>query len=278
MFAITLWCTVLFGSLLFLDLIFGTTTNLTTKPNQLLNIPSCSDEEALLRALLLAGKLCDLSYEKSSMRHEFIRRSEIPFVSVVNIKVNLGEIVGQAWLLKDRRLFVVFRGTASFMDGLLNSRVARTTSFGGMGRVHAGFNARYRRVKRQLDEIIETNIGSFDRIIFTGHSLGGAIAMLAALDSARNKAWQPDVVTFGSPKVGDITFGRFFNLYIKSCIRIVVDHDPVIKLPPRFLGYHHVHGGCVLMLHHHSSVHGFFDKLEAHRLDTYQANLRLLSQ
>jgi hypothetical protein len=279
MATIILCCLVLNECLIVMRAVSLPSAYALPKSNQLLNGSFCSDDGALLRVIPLAGELCNLSYERPPRVIAYMSNAGWSPVSVWYLRVRFGEIVGQVWLFNDRRLFVVFRGTASFMDGLLNSRLSHTTDFSGLGKVHAGFESRYRRMKRQIDKIINSSMGSLDKIIFTGHSLGGAIAMLAALDFAkRNSNLKPDVITFGSPKVGDKAFGEFFNFYIKSYARIVVDHDPVVALPPRFLGYDHVTGGCLLVLRHRSSMKGLFEKLEAHRLDTYQANIRLMSQ
>jgi hypothetical protein len=77
------------------------------------------------------------------------------------------------------------------------------------------------------------------RLWFTGHSLGAALATLAAYEMGNVQA----LYTFGSPRVGD---GRFAELFAEADIPHyrVVHHDDVvphvpISLPPVF-GYEHV--------------------------------------
>lgn len=82
-------------------------------------------------------------------------------------------------------------------------------------------------------------LNAFDRVVFTGHSLGGAIAIIAFCvyrcwchsDPKRND--NAVLVTFGAPRVGDVKFmeefcrensGRFHH--------IVHPGDPVPELPP----------------------------------------------
>ena len=79
------------------------------------------------------------------------------------------------------------------------------------------------------------------RVICTGHSLGGAVATLAATWAALQ--WpRADVraVTFGSPKVGNRKFIRAFQSLVGTRIRAVMAGDPIPALPPAWLArYHH---------------------------------------
>lgn len=242
--------------------------------------PMCSFNQIHLSSVQLAAHLCNFVYEKPQRTHERIISSYgIHQVVIWNIEASFREVVGRVWLFNNRTLFVVLRGTASMTDGFINSRFYRSKDFSAMGKVHAGFVARFRKIQKQIENIIDSNALQFDRIVFAGHSLGGAVAMLAALNYSVDHAKVPiDVVTLGSPRVGDETFGKYFNFYIKSHTRVFVSDDPVVTLPPRFMGYEHVVGGCVLMLPHATVKKGLFDKLEAHSLVIYQTNLEHLSQ
>ena len=74
-------------------------------------------------------------------------------------------------------------------------------------------------------------------LVITGHSLGGAMATLSALDLAiefpdipkKNKL---AMVNFGSPGVGNAGFALFYDQYVLSSIRVVNPCDPVPRLPP----------------------------------------------
>jgi hypothetical protein len=70
------------------------------------------------------------------------------------------------------------------------------------------------------------------RRIFTGHSLGGALATLAAA------IFQPAcLITFGAPRVGDAAFGATMSgvesrRYVGCC-------DMIARVPPELLGFRH---------------------------------------
>ena len=70
-------------------------------------------------------------------------------------------------------------------------------------------------------------------LFYTGHSLGAALATLAAARCAPTA-----VYTFGSPRVGNRAFcDTLANVPI---YRVVDDEDVVTTLPPEELGFHHV--------------------------------------
>lgn len=66
----------------------------------------------------------------------------------------------------------------------------------------------------------------------TGHSLGGALALLNAYEAASAIAELPvTVISFGAPRVGNEAFGeRLDDLKVKT-LRVVVKQDVVPKLP-----------------------------------------------
>jgi triacylglycerol lipase len=84
-------------------------------------------------------------------------------------------------------------------------------------------------------------IHALDRLSFTGHSLGGAIAVLAATkflseNSVANGVLRQrtEVYTFGQPKVGDRKFVCKANNMVRRIFRVRNEGDCVWKLPPGF--------------------------------------------
>jgi hypothetical protein len=78
-------------------------------------------------------------------------------------------------------------------------------------------------------------------ITICGHSLGGALATLLAIDLAENIHIAPSVFTFASPRVGDVAFVGAYNQIVPDTVRIVnnVDAVPMLPAPP---AYEHVLG------------------------------------
>ena len=108
------------------------------------------------------------------------------------------------------------------------------TDSGQRGKVHRGFKNALDEVweKKGLHEYIKSNYTSSRTIWFTGHSLGAALATLAAgrYENVRG------TYTFGSPRVGDKDFKNGFHA---STYRFVNNSDIVTRMPPPVL-YKHV--------------------------------------
>lgn len=79
------------------------------------------------------------------------------------------------------------------------------------------------------------------KLVISGYSYGGAIALLAAEDIAyrSNNSIKPNVITFGAPKP---LFGKRSVEHVKSCCNSITQYahasDIITYLPP-FIGYRH---------------------------------------
>ncbi|KAH7231464.1 Alpha/Beta hydrolase protein [Fusarium solani] len=77
------------------------------------------------------------------------------------------------------------------------------------------------------------------RIAITGHSLGGAIASLAAAE-LRNNGYNVDLYTFGAPRVGDDALSTYITNQAGGNYRVTHYNDPVPRVPPMLVGYAHI--------------------------------------
>ena len=136
----------------------------------------------------------------------------------------------------DAFLAVAFRGTErdELEDVVTDLSFWPTESEYG-GRVHKGFKVALDRVWPELSEYLlqMQGIGGGRRSNwFTGHSLGGALAALAA----RRFGPVRSVTTFGAPRVGNMRFRRHYPI---QAFRFVNNNDIVPLLPPWFF-YKHI--------------------------------------
>ncbi len=132
---------------------------------------------------------------------------------------------------------LVFRGTMGFKSwpSNLNSSLR---SWPGGGSVHRGFKAGFTRLWQKIDPALSRmNLPLF----FTGHSLGGALAVLAA--SMRPEAL---VYTFGAPKTGDAAFIR--SLASTRLYRVENDRDLIPSMPPAAISPGYRHAGVLICL------------------------------
>jgi pimeloyl-ACP methyl ester carboxylesterase len=138
----------------------------------------------------------------------------------------------------DNHIIIAFRGTESVQDAINNLKY-QTRDIGG---VHSGFAENFASVRADLDKILDNRK---DReVIFCGHSLGGALAVIAyGTYSQLNISCR--CVTFGAPRVfgaeAASTEGSPAHGIDKSKItRYIHSRDPVTYLPPWVMGYRHV--------------------------------------
>jgi hypothetical protein len=137
-------------------------------------------------------------------------------------------------------LFVVFRGTRGKDDIVIDLKFSQIsfTMKNGKSYAHMGFVEAYQSIDKQIRDIDLSKYSNYD-IVVTGHSLGGALATLAA--STAHFPTQTRVVTFGSPKVGDKKFVKNFATAVPNCSRVVFEAD-VVPFLPTLPQYEHVHG------------------------------------
>ncbi len=130
-------------------------------------------------------------------------------------------------------VIVAFRGTEpSEWKDLITDMKARQIELETGGKVHAGFQSGLLSVWDQMKPEIERLSASGRSVWMTGHSLGAALAVLAAHDYQK----PANVYTFGAPRIGD---AGFVEHYHQSTFRVVNNTDLVADVPPP-LWYQHV--------------------------------------
>jgi triacylglycerol lipase len=137
---------------------------------------------------------------------------------------------------------IAFRGTAHLRNWLTDLECDLKPWRSPQARVHAGFLAAWRSVRHDVIDAVE-NFGQNRRIWITGHSLGGALAMLAALDlklEVFNAAQIAGCYTFGQPRAGNAAFRAWFDAVLRERTFRVVHSDDIVARVPWLLGsYRH---------------------------------------
>jgi predicted lipase len=155
--------------------------------------------------------------------------------------------------VKNKILHIVFRGSDGAGDWIDNfkfwhkensyndyNKLGGLSKLASKAKVHTGFYEQYEKVKSEIYNIVRINT-HLKKVIITGHSLGGALATLCSLDMAINFPLREIIcVTFGSPRVGNLSFARLFNKKVKNSYRYVNGDDTVCKVPMVAFNYKHV--------------------------------------
>ena len=139
-------------------------------------------------------------------------------------------------------LAAVFRGTDEIADWLDNLNVVPVS--GPFGKVHKGFyNALmdvWPSMRREIRRIRSNDVPRRPLWI-TGHSLGGALATIAASLLVEDDEPFFGVYTFGSPRCGDKDFARVYKVEAGArTYRFQNNNDIVSRVPARAMGYRHV--------------------------------------
>lgn len=139
--------------------------------------------------------------------------------------------------ISKKKLLIAVRGTepTKWKDWLQDAKADQIdfSSNKSHGQVHKGFFKGFSFVQNEIENFLKSNKISGKEIIITGHSLGGAIATLAAAwlsDHPHFKSSKIMLYTYGSPRVGNKTFSKYFsNKFIY--FRCVNNKDMVTTLP-----------------------------------------------
>jgi hypothetical protein len=127
-------------------------------------------------------------------------------------------------------LFLIFRGTTEAnnkADFITDARIGITRSQTGLP-VHIGFNHTFNSMLPDIrNYILEAKATGVVHCI--GHSLGGAVASLAADWVAKNTANHARLYTFGAPRVGTEWFVKSTtdSILAKNMFRVYHRTDPV---------------------------------------------------
>jgi triacylglycerol lipase len=185
----------------------------------------------------------------ASITYDDPKASKIKFKSFGFSIVEFFDIEGaQAYLLKDMNGMHVlsFRGTevSEPSDVLADLKAGKNVEAIG-GKIHVGFKGEINK----LWPSIEKAVANIDSLHVTGHSLGAAMATIAA---GRMQSKVTALVTFGSPRVGNKEYVKCLTV---THYRVQNNCDDVTKVPFRLMGFDH-HG-----THRYMNFHGEFRDL-----------------
>jgi predicted lipase len=155
-------------------------------------------------------------------------------------------------MIQSRTLHIVFRGTEGVDDVKIDLMVPMVPLLPGNKSVyvHDGFLKQFRSIHGfLLDTIFDAlKKGLIDSVHFTGHSLGGALATLAAgyfSPVIREYGCRIKCHTFGCPRLGNSGFVEWFKGLVDESYRVLNFKDPVPLIPVNCF-YRHINGGIEL--------------------------------
>jgi hypothetical protein len=194
------------------------------------------------RFLATASDLAYLPQDKGAAEFESLLGLKATLISFDNTQAYVAT--------NDDHIVVAFRGTEApgslegLKDWLLTDavnllivpkgRMGTDLAAAGVGaRFHQGFVDALSEIWPAVHSAIEAEMNQSDRPLWlTGHSLGGALALLAAWMFHRKFISVHQVYTFGAPMIGNRDACQAIDRELKGKIfRYVNTTDPVPKLP-----------------------------------------------
>ncbi|TQV98414.1 lipase precursor [Cordyceps javanica] len=136
-------------------------------------------------------------------------------------------------------IVVAFKGSTSFVDvisDLTKNLVPATDLFPGCKHcsLHHGFKNAFSTVKDAVEYTVKSELRKPEqkawRVVVTGHSLGGAVATIAAA-YLRARGIACDLYAYGSPRVGTEEFAHLVTNDNNFSARITNGNDVVTALP-----------------------------------------------
>ncbi len=189
-------------------------------------------------------------------------------------------------------LNLVFRGTEGdiewALDGSITQAANTITNGQGLpqGCVESGFQAAYdnltESITSQYNALVAQGYGASGLYIF-GHSLGAALANLAAMDLS-SETGNITMYTIGCPRTGSTDFANTLDTLVPNNFRITSGWDIVPDMPPVMIApfgdqsvYTHAGGQCPVYTSETDFVAALFgtppDPLYGHHLSTYNQGI-----
>ncbi|HZC54273.1 MAG TPA: lipase family protein [Mycobacterium sp.] len=146
---------------------------------------------------------------------------------------------------------IAIRGTEGILEWIHDAEfdLVPCPFLAGGGHTEDGFTDMYESLTTGTATDSPTVVSALAKLAFPrpvtsvticGHSLGGALATLLALDVATNTVFKaPAVYTYGSPRTGDSLFASTYDQVVTDSYRIANRLDIVPALPPP-ADYEHV--------------------------------------
>jgi hypothetical protein len=182
--------------------------------------------ELLLKGFLLRKEFSQVKNNQKHLKAEVGSR-------LINTRDSFGVCVMGGDKYKNE-LFLMFRGSTTSnhnADWVSNARIGVSSSKSGLP-VHTGFNHIFNSMLPQIQSFLK-DAKQIKSVHCIGHSLGGAVATLAADWIKSNKGVPVKLYTFGAPKPGMMLFANRLSQKLgkQNIFRAYHATDPVPMIP-----------------------------------------------
>jgi hypothetical protein len=202
------------------------------------------------QTLYHAGDSIDIAYDSVNVHYTVVSSF---YGNDLATEINLArgqQIVSFGFVVQDNlgNVVISIRGTEGTQEWLQDAKFLGISCpiLPGSGCSEDGFTAVYQSLRMTQDPVSKRLVEALPNLIFpqpvasvtvSGHSLGGALATLCALDVAANTPFKnPLVYSYASPRTGDASFVDTYNQLVPNTVRIAnrLDIVPKVPTPPEY--------------------------------------------
>ena len=182
--------------------------------------------------------VANLAYEDDPGRASEALRTTFPEIVPFPRTGMLGFVAAN-----DKHVVLAFRGTDDPLDWIHNLQYTQVKGYGGS--VHQGFSKLVAGVRKRFTDTVRRLRTDNQTVWVTGHSLGGAMATLAAWDLAERGIKPYATYTYGSPRVLNPEAAKKYRLLQ---YRFVNNEDVVPHFPMPGIWNRYTHVGRLTFL------------------------------
>ena len=138
------------------------------------------------------------------------------------------------WAFLDDTIYCAFTGSDDKVDWIYNTRLIQADSEipNFVGRCHIGYMDLTIDVAKCIRMVMNGRYKGINKMVLTGHSLGGALSIMTAL---RLREFNPTVVSFGAPKIFDKEGARNYDV---PATHYMLGTDPFPHMPRMGYSYY----------------------------------------
>ena len=132
---------------------------------------------------------------------------------------------------------IAVRGTSTLQDAFCDLQADMCTFHSTLNpglpfsRVHCGMFEQYCKLETLIKPVLdEMTIDENEKVVCLGHSLGAAIATMAAVSLSTVYPNRVSLYGFGSPRVGDAKFKAICQQHLTDLTLVKHSADPVVKV------------------------------------------------